>query len=149
MAIDAASGTVSAMWVVLIRVAVGLVWLRSGIPKLLGREYLDYREKLERFISGNPYPWYRRFLQDQILPHSLPAGYFFVAAEVLLGLALVLGLFTTPAALIGSFFNLNFRLAAGWSSPSNPPLNYLMIVCQLLIVFSGAGDHLSLDALFF
>lgn len=98
---------------------------------------------------GNPYSWYRRFLQEQILPHSLAAGYFFVTAEVLLGLALILGLFTTPAALIGAFFNVNFRLAAGWNSPSNPPLNYLMIGCQLLIVFSGAGNYLSLDALVF
>jgi uncharacterized membrane protein YphA (DoxX/SURF4 family) len=44
MAIDPATATVSAIWIVLIRVAVGALWLRSGIPKVLGREYLDYRK---------------------------------------------------------------------------------------------------------
>lgn len=138
-----------AIWLVLLRVAIGLIWLRSGLLKIIKREYLDYDEKLTRFMSGNPFPWYRAFLQSCVLPYSLAAGYFFVTAEVALGISLILGLFTVPSCFIGMFMNINFRLAAGWQNPSNTPLNYLMIACQLLIVASGAGTYLSLDSLLF
>ncbi len=137
------------IWLVLLRIGVGAIWLRSGLLKIVGGEYLEYDEKLQRFMSKNPFPWYKTFLQRYLIPISRPAGYFFVTAEVILGLTLILGLLTVPMAIAGVFFNINFRLAAGWQNPSNTPLNYLMILCQLLVVASGAGGHLSLDALLF
>ena len=137
------------IWFVLLRIGVGAIWLRSGLLKIPRKEYLRYGEKFERYIDKNPFPWYGAFLKHCMLPFSRPAGYFFVTAEVIVGLTLILGLLTVPMAIAGVFFNINFRLAAGWQSPSNTPLNYLMILCQLLVVASGAGGHLSLDALLF
>ena len=147
--VDPSVSSVPVIWLVLLRVGVGIIWLRSGLLKLPDREYLKYHEKLERYVSKNPFPWYRAFLRRYMLPYSLPAGYLFVTAELIIGVALILGLLTVPAALTGVFFNVNFRLAAGWQNPSNTPLNYLMIMCQLLVVASGAGNYLSLDALLF
>jgi len=147
--LESLNSPVPAVWIVLLRVTVGLIWLRAGLSKVLHREYLEYEVKLRRFISKNPISWYRGFLERCMLPYSRPAGYFFVTAEVCLGVLLTLGLLTLPAALIGAFFNLNFRLAAGWQSPSNPTLNYLMIICQLLVAASDAGAYLSLDAVWF
>lgn len=149
MELGSSSAVVPVIWMVLLRLAIGIIWLRGGLLKVLHREYLEFDKKFERFISKNPFPWYCAFLQKYMLPYSLPAGYFFVIAEVCLGVALILGLLTVPAALIGALFNINFRLAAGWQNPSTTPLNYLMIMCQLLLVFSGAGDYLSLDSLLF
>ncbi len=137
------------LWLVLLRVALGLVWLRSWFFKVVRREERDFGQQIEGYMSRNPFPWYRAFLGRFVLPHRSWAGRVFTSAELVLGLALVLGLLTTPAALVGSFLNLNFRLAAGWRSPSTTPLNYLMIICQLLVVLSGAGDHASADALLF
>jgi hypothetical protein len=93
------------------------------------RDYLNFDEKLRRFASKNPFPWYKIFLERYLIPNSRPAG--------------------VPAAIIGALFNVNFRLAAGWQSPSNTPLNYLMIICKLLVIASGAGNYYSLDALLF
>lgn len=137
------------IWFVLLRIGVGALWVRSGLLKIMKRDYLAFDEKLRRFASNNPILWYKSFLERYLIPNSGPAGYFFVTAEVVLGAALVLGFLTVPAAIIGSLFNINFRLAAGWQSPSNTPLNYLMILCQLLVIASGAGGHLSLDDLLF
>ena len=149
MLVDSINAPIAAVWVVLLRVAIGVIWLRSGVLKLPERDYLHYRERLERFISKNPFPWYRNFLEKVLLPYSLPAGYFFVTAEICLGVTLILGFLTVPMAILGAFFNLNFHLAAGWQNPSIPQLNYLMIMCHLIIVFSGAESHLALDALLF
>ncbi|MBI3015423.1 MAG: DoxX family membrane protein [Candidatus Tectomicrobia bacterium] len=146
---DPQSGVAPIVWLVLLRVAVGLIWLRSGLLKVVGGEYGNYREKLERFASKNPILWYREFMLEQLLPRSLPVGYLFVTAEVALGVMLTLGFLTVPAALIAIFMNVNFRLGCGWQNPSNAPFNYLMIACELLVIFSGAGNHLSLDALLF
>jgi len=147
--VDPQGGIAPIVWLVLLRIAVGLIWLRSGLLKVVRGEYRHYREKLERFASKNPILWYREFMLGQLVPRSLPVGYLFVSAEVALGVMLTLGFFTVPAAWIAIFFNVNFRLGSGWQNPSNAPLNYLMIACELLVIFSGAGDHLSLDALFF
>jgi uncharacterized membrane protein YphA (DoxX/SURF4 family) len=116
MELGSSSAMVPVIWLVLLRLAVGIIWLRDGLLKLLRREHLEFHEKFERFISKNPFPWYRAFLQRYMLPYSRPAGYFFVIAEVYLGVTLILGLLTVPAALIGAFFNINFRLAAGWQT---------------------------------
>jgi thiosulfate dehydrogenase [quinone] large subunit len=146
---DISSATMPVIWMVLLRVALGLIWLRSGLMKVVSREYLEFRERFERFMSGNPFPWYRAFLERYMLPNSRPAGYFFVALEVCIGTAFVVGFLTVPAAVIAVFLNINFRLAAGWRSPSNTPLNYLMIICQILVILSDAGGYFSLDALLF
>ena len=137
------------IWFVLLRIGLGALWIRSGLEKVMKRDYLAFDEKLRRFASNNPILWYKTFLERYLIPNSLPAGYFFVTSEVVLGAALVLGFLTVPAAIIASVFNINFRLAAGWQSPSNTPLNYLMILCQLLVIAAGAGGHLSLDALLY
>ena len=137
------------LWLVVLRVALGLVWLRSWFFKAVRHEERDFGQQIEGYMSRNPFPWYRTFLGRFVLPHRRWAGRVFTSAELVLGLALVLGLLTTPAALVAAFLNLNFRLAAGWRSPSTTPLNYLMIICQLLVVLSGAGDYASADALLF
>ncbi|HLC25554.1 MAG TPA: TQO small subunit DoxD [bacterium] len=146
---DPQSVTGPVIWLVLLRVAIGLIWLRSGLLKVVHGEYRTYHEKLERFASKNPILWYRKFMLGQLLPHSLPVGYLFVTAEVALGVLLVLGLLTVPAALAAIFLNINFRLGCGWQNPSNAPFNYLMIACELLVIFSGSGGYLSLDSLLF
>ena len=138
--LESLNSPVPAVWIVLLRVTVGLIWLRAGLSKVLHREYLEYEVKLRRFISKNPISWYRGFLERCMLPYSRPAGYFFVTAEVCLGVLLTLGLLTLPAALIGAFFNLNFRLAAGWQSPSNPTLNYLFTHSYYLVQISLMED---------
>src|SRR3989337_1983500 len=52
-----------------------VIWLRSGLLKVVHGEYRTYHEKLERFASKNPILWYRKFMLGQLLPHSLPVGY--------------------------------------------------------------------------
>ena len=146
---ESTAAVVSVIWVVLLRVAVGALWLRGGIEKLRPKLYRRYDQLLSEMIGGNPIRWYADFLRRYVLPRHRAAGYFFVTSEIVIGSALILGFFTAPVALIGSFFNLNFRLAAGWRVPSITPQNYLFIICQLIVVFSGAGNSLSLDALLF
>ena len=64
------------IWLVLLRIGVGALWVRSGLLKIMKREYLEFDEKLRRFASKNPFPWYKTFLERYLIPNSRPAGYF-------------------------------------------------------------------------
>ena len=64
--------------------------------------------------------------------------------ELLVGIALVLGLGTRFAAAVGIFMNLNFLLAQGESliGPSN---NAAFIFAQLVVLLGAAGRSFGID----
>ncbi|MEK7107506.1 MAG: DoxX family protein, partial [Patescibacteria group bacterium] len=55
--------------------------------------------------------WYAAFLQNVVLPSSELWSYMIAWGEVIVGVALILGLFVGLAAFFGAFMNLNFLLA--------------------------------------
>ena len=65
--------------------------------------------------------------------------------ELLVGLALLLGIFSEFGALVGLFMSLNFYFAAGWTSASTETVNLVMAGVQVILLLSGAGKVLSLE----
>ncbi|MBI2911292.1 MAG: hypothetical protein HYY05_04060, partial [Chloroflexi bacterium] len=57
------------LWLVLLRVAVGLIWLRSWFFKAVRHEERDFGQQIEGYMGRNPFPWYRAFLGRFVLPH--------------------------------------------------------------------------------
>ncbi len=128
------------LWLVA-RVYLGWQWLDAGRYKLSEAAWMDgglaVRDFWEQSIpvpeSGQPpiaYDWYRSILQF-MLDHK---WYVWVApmvavGETLIGIALILGLFTGIAAFFGSFLNVNFMLAG--NAATNPILFILAIVLML------------------
>jgi thiosulfate dehydrogenase (quinone) large subunit len=55
--------------------------------------------------------WYASFLQNAVLSNPILWSYMIAWGEVLVGAALILGLFVGLAAFFGSFMSLNFLLA--------------------------------------
>lgn len=56
---------------------------------------------------------------------------FIVASEVMIGVALIIGLLTTLAALGGAFMNLNFMLAGTVST------NPILYTAAILMIIAG------------
>lgn len=138
---------------------VGLIWLRSGVGKVLSGGFADGLGKtLEKFASNNPYGWYKDILLTQAIPRAKTIGTVVMTMEILTGLLiaaaalyllwningntsmkrlLILGL------AIGFLLNLNFWLASGWTSPSADGLNSLMIVIEIIgigVVFKNYSN---------
>lgn len=141
----------SIIWLVL-RIWVGYKWLSSGLPKLSNPAWVETGEALKSFWmgavaipeSGRPaiaFDWYRSFIQFLLDTESYTWFAKLVAyGEVLIGIALILGLFTGIAAFFGGFMNWNFIMAGSASSNG-----MLFLGSVLLILAWKVAGYIGLD----
>lgn len=135
------------LWLIA-RVYVGYSWLDSGLGKVSNPAWVQTGAALKGFweravtIPEAParpviaFDWYRAFIQG--LLDSGAYTWFaklVVAGEILVGIALILGLFTGIAAFIGGFMNWNFMMAG--TASINPVLFTLAIF--LILAWKTAG----------
>lgn len=141
------STTFALLWLV-VRVYVGYQWLTSGLGKLQNPAWMATGEALKGFwtravaIPEAParpaisFDWYRAFIQSLLDSGSYVWFAKLVAiGEVLIGVALILGLFTAVAAFFGGFMNWNFMMAG--TASTNPVLFPLSIL--LILAWKTAG----------
>ncbi len=89
--------------------------------------------------TGGDHPdvqaWYAWFLRNMVLPNPKVWSYLITIGELLVGIALFLGLFTGIAAFFGGFMNMNYLLSGSVSS--NPIL--IIIAFLLVLAWKTAG----------
>ena len=134
------------IWLIL-RLYVGWEWLSAGWGKLNNPAWTGSKAgtALTGFINGalqktgGAHPdvqsWYGWFLNNLVLPHAVFWSYLVAAGETLVGIALILGIFTGIAAFFGSFMNINYLLAGAVST--NPIL--FVISLFLVLAWKTAG----------
>jgi uncharacterized membrane protein YphA (DoxX/SURF4 family) len=136
------------IWLGLLRALVGLLILTTWASNLLKGYYTP--DGLQYFFSHvfpqsqNTLSWYAAFINGVILPGREMFAPFQLAAEFLLGLALLLGAFTPLFSLVGIFFLGNVFLATfghDWPWAYGLPMGVL-VVCGL----ARAGRALGADA---
>jgi thiosulfate dehydrogenase [quinone] large subunit len=141
-------GDVRWAWVWLIlRLYAGWEWLQAGWGKLHSVAWTGPQAgaSIAGFVNGalsqasgahpNVQAWYATFLRDAVLPHAVIFSYLVSWGEFLVGIALILGIFTGIAAFFGSFMNMNYLLAGAVST--NPIL--LAIATWLVLAWKIAG----------
>lgn len=141
-------GQVRFAWIWLIlRVYAGWVWLQAGWEKLhdpawTGSQagtamggFINHALSLTEGAHPSVQSWYATFLQGAVLPHVATWSYVISWGEFLVGIALILGIFTGVAALFGGFMNMNYLLAGTVST--NPIL--LLIAFLLVLAWKTAG----------
>jgi thiosulfate dehydrogenase [quinone] large subunit len=134
------------LWLVL-RLYLGYEWLMAGWGKVGNPAWTGSKAgaALTGFIQGalaktaGDHPdvqgWYAWFLQNLVLPNATLWSYLVSWGEVLVGIALILGIFTGIAAFFGSFMNINYLLAGTVST--NPIL--FLIAIFLILAWKTAG----------
>jgi thiosulfate dehydrogenase (quinone) large subunit len=141
-------GDVRWAWIwLLLRLYLGYEWLSAGWGKLQSDVWVGSQAgvALTGFINGaltkasGDHPdvqaWYAAFLQNVVLPNAAFWGRLVAAGETLVGITLILGLFTGIAAFFGSFMNVNYLLAGAVST--NPIL--FVIATWLVLAWKTAG----------
>lgn len=141
-------GSVRWAWVWLIlRLYLGWQWLQAGWGKLHNPVWIGGKTgtAITGFVNGaltkttGEHPdvqhWYAWFLQHMVLAHPTFWSYLVSWGEFLVGVALILGLFTGIAAFVGSFMNANYLLAGAVST--NPIL--FVIATWLVLAWKVAG----------
>lgn len=136
------------LWLI-IRLYVGYEWLVAGWGKITNPAGVWVGAKagtaLTGFIQGalqktsGDHPdvagWYASFLQNVVLPNAALWSYFVAFGEVLVGLGLIVGLFTGIAAFFGGLMNANYLMAGTVSS--NPLL--FILATWLVLAWRVAG----------
>lgn len=127
-------------WLV-VRLYLGYEWLMAGIEKVMNPAWFgsDAGAAMSGFVKGalaktaGAHPdvqmWYAAFLKGAVLPHLTAWSNAVAVGEVLVGIGLIVGLFTAAAAFFGFFMNLNFLLAGTVSV--NPTMMLLAIGIML------------------
>ncbi|GAA4021946.1 DoxX family membrane protein [Deinococcus rubellus] len=109
----------------LLRLYVGYEWLLAGWEKLTNPAGVWVGAKAGTAVSGflqgalhkasGDHPdvsgWYATFLERVALPNAATFSYLVAYGEILVGLALILGLFTGLAAFFGGLMNASYLLA--------------------------------------
>jgi len=146
-------GNVRWSWIwLIIRIYAGWQWLSAGWGKIGAAAWTgdNAGAAIAGFVQGalqqtggaNPevQGWYAAFLENVVLPNTAVFGYIIAWGEFLVGLALIVGLFTGIAAFFGVFMNMNYLLSGTVSS--NP---FLMIIGILLILAWKTAGWWGLD----
>lgn len=133
----------------LVRLYVGWQWVSAGWIKVhdalwtgkgAGTALTGFiQEALQKTASAHPdvQGWYAYFLHHVVLPHASLWAHFVAYGELLVGIALIIGLFTGIAAFLGLFMNLNYLLAGTVST--NPVLFVLSI--GIILAWKIAGYY--------
>ncbi len=147
--VSALLGSTRWSWIWLIaRLYVGYTWLNAGLGKMGNPAWTQTGAALKGFweravqIPEPPtqpaivFDWYRAFIQALLNGgHYVWFAKLIPTAELLIGLALILGAFTGIAAFFGGFMNWNFMMAG--TSSINPVLFTLSIL--LMMAWKTAG----------
>ena len=121
------------LWLI-VRVYLGWQWTAAGWEKLHDPGWVGpgAGQSLGGFMQGalhktaqyctNPgacHPdvqdWYATFLSNFVLPHAAAFSYMVAWGELLVGIALIIGLLVGLSAFAGMFMNLNYMLAGAVS----------------------------------
>ncbi len=134
------------IWLIL-RLYVGWQWLEAGWGKLHSAAWVGDKAgaALTGFVqgaltkTGGAHPdvqgWYGAFLRAIVLPNATVWGYAVAIGELLVGISLILGIFTAAGAFFGGFMNMNYLLAGTVST--NPIL--LFLAALVFLAWKTAG----------
>jgi len=131
-----------------LRVMMGGVFIAVWADNL--RKDLYAPERWADFVQGyadtTKVGFYADLLNDVVIPNAAVFSYGQLVVElVLMGLFLVIGLFTPVAAMAGALFQLNLLLATS-GIPTEWPGTYLIMALVLLAVaISQSGRTLGVD----
>lgn len=147
---------ISWLWLI-VRVYLGYQWLTAGWGKVTSDGWMKTGEALKGYFMNAvrmeprpviTYDWYRNFIQGMIDSGAYVWFAKIVAVgEVLVGLALILGILTGFAAFGGAMMNFNFMLAG--TTSTNPVLFLLAVLIMLAWKVAGhwGADRWLLPAL--
>ncbi|HET7815213.1 MAG TPA: TQO small subunit DoxD [Candidatus Baltobacteraceae bacterium] len=142
-------------WFTLLRIYAGIFWLVHGIPKFLNAPMFmppdGFIVKAVQNGLTTHHGAYHAFLANVVLPNINLFAELVRLGEVLTGCALLLGIFTRFAGLIGCILALNyFTLNGGFGSWTNVgSLDAAAFMLSLMFLAVPAGRVAGVDALLY
>lgn len=120
----------------IIRIYLGYEWMTHGYQKITGGEF-DAGGFLQGAVAqaGGEHPavqgWWAAFLETVAIPNAGLFTYLVMWGELLVGIALILGLFTNFAALMAITMNFAFLFSGTVST------NAQMVLLTVFLLVAG------------
>ena len=157
---DAAAAQFPDHWLAVLRIVVGLWFLKGVVTKLSitfawgflpvpsasGRWVHTMPILVAKYADGNPIGFVKDFLEQAVLPRSELFSQLTAFGEAAVGIGLTLGLLTPVAAALGLWLVLNYGLATQWMGFSQQGFHVVLAACMIAFFFSRAGRTWGLDA---
>jgi thiosulfate dehydrogenase (quinone) large subunit len=137
------------VWHSLFRIGVGVYWLYFASqkwPAPLGAgptHGIDWmRPLIERAAAVNPVPFLHDLLTQLVVPNWQFFSVLQATAETAVGVLLILGIATRPAALVGTLLALNLSLTVAFtdSDVGLRWLYYLPVLASFEVFVNGSGS---------
>ena len=153
LASDPAQRTLRHVWMWLMRLFIGGLWWQQTLWKLPP----TYTDNPPSGVSGGLHYWIGEMVQHAALSGSVhscrviqPNFYLFApqvyAAEVIIAISLLLGLFTRVGGALGALMSINLWLGL-YRAPYEWSWTYFfLILLQITFVVYAAGRSLGVDA---
>lgn len=136
------------VWLV-VRMYLGYLWLVAGWEKLVDPSGVWVGSKAGAAVAGfakgamqqttGEHPqvtgWYASFLKNVVVPNAELFSYLVTFGEILVGVALIFGLFTGIAAFFGGFMNASYIFAG--VAGANPLM--FILATWLVLAWRVAG----------
>ncbi|MGM7701478.1 DoxX family protein [Pseudalkalibacillus sp. Hm43] len=128
----------------LIRVYLGFIWLQASWGKITGsfdatgylKGALSKAEGEHPAVSG----WWASFIENVALPNVSIINFMVPWGEFLVGVALILGVFTSFSVLMGLIMNFSYIFSG--SAGQNPS----MVIMGFLVLIAGYNAaHFGMD----
>ena len=126
----------------LIRIGFGLYFLANAIDKLI-KGWLADPGPISQFIAGplqrgQTEVFYRPFLEGVVLPNAVLFSRLVALGELLVGLSLILGLFTVLGSLGSAYLVLNYMLLKGLINNTGS-IDRLFLLTSVVFMVTSAG----------
>jgi uncharacterized membrane protein YphA (DoxX/SURF4 family) len=147
-------------WIAAQRMVVG-VWFAKSILTKLGfvlaggffplpaassRWQVVMPKLIAKYASDNPFPWYKSFLLDTVVPNSHVFATITALGEIGVGLSLLLGFLTPLGAFFGLIQVLCYGMAVQQQSSGQQGFHVMLFILMLTFLFTRAGRRWGLDA---
>jgi thiosulfate dehydrogenase [quinone] large subunit len=147
-------------WLAVLRILLGLWFLKALLTKLeftLLGGIVPWMETQQRWIDlmpvilgkqmeANPFPWYKAFVEQTVLPNVGLFASLTAWGEVLVGLSLVSGLFAGLGALGGLWLSINYGIAGSHTSSASEGFHYLLVAVFVVLFLARSGRAWGLDS---
>jgi uncharacterized membrane protein YphA (DoxX/SURF4 family) len=138
----------------LVRMLAGVLFGTLGLEKILG-EFVHggFGKGVRDSMLKSSWPFWRMFLESTILPHASAFAWIVAVSELALGIALLIGFLTRPAAVAGALLMLTILLGqsfpgaqASWDQWVTAGLTTkFALLLLLLLAACDAGRTFGLD----
>jgi uncharacterized membrane protein YphA (DoxX/SURF4 family) len=147
-------------WIAVQRMVVGAWFFKSiftkltivlaggflPIPAASPRWQTVMPKLIAKYASDNPFPWYKGFLLDTVVPNSHAFATLTALGEVGVGISLLFGLLTPVGAFFGLLQVLFYGFAVQQQSSGQLGFHVMLFTMMLTFLFTRAGRRWGIDA---